>query len=961
MISIASLLHARRRRAVADEGGFALIAVLAVIAFTGITIAALLGMMITTMRVTSSQERTARERRAADGAIENAIQALRTQEDGCRQDGTPVLAGQRFDQGTAGTGDDVIVDVDCSPDTPSATATNDQVQIVGRAGYDGAMAWTTDCATSAVEGCLPWAAAVGAVPSGLASSGVSMVHAGHDPLRFSTGVTVRRGAAALNTTVPAASASSAIELDGRYSQGDPGLLAATGNPCGMLSGTPNNSSLVDDDDGTPACDVQDARDVDPGAVDSIGPILPAPVLPSCSAGVVPFAPGDYDAALTAAVSAMTSGGDPACRGRTFHFAPGLYQFDGQLTFGDASSYYVFGAPIGWDAATGVQASALATTADGRLCNPAVSGASLVLSAQSSIEHTGGRVAICPAMSTAGTWWPAIYQTTSLPGSITIASPPATNVLLRCDAPVNGYDACLSTRQVAAGLVITSSGTVPIDSLAIAVSGREFGVDADGGFPNTRVRERQMQLTVLDPSDNPVCSTSFQSGLPNVELPTRYDLVEGGCSLLRGRPLSSLDQHRLRLTARATVDSNWMGLAASWGMGETRFGATDVTAIVNPHRGQASGGVTATQGSWANLSAAADASDGGQTADATLPCSGTMACNVNAPGRTSADMYRYGLRLGNFSFPSLAQVDPADAAVTSLKASLRIRTNGSGFNVPAWLVALHNGYASPDHYRPRMTTTVTLTTPSGTRCVVAGLANSTNEGVDGRQGGVNSNQTVSFDLGSRSGCAAVITTVSDLQNVSVDVDFAMPCVYINPGEACLRPPDAPPGGTWIMQPRPPSVDGLSLEVATDAYVGPTTVSSVRIDADPTADSSTFNVFGRALMSLTDLDLRWDGAASTTPLFADQLVLNGLGSRMLPSADMGTVCCSPPDSRTVELTASIGGADRVVARVNFDDVDRTVPTAPVRQVGHRVDVLRWLNCIGTCASVLSASDTNPNLPP
>ena len=138
----------RLRSSRRGEGGFALVTVLAVIAVTSLLIGALFGLMLTTMRITAAQETDAREQRAADAAIETAINEMRTSP--CDAAAQPYVDDQVFDQQTAGNGDDVSVDVTCRPVAGGDSAT-DQVRIVGGDGYKGALnsGWTVDCATNA--------------------------------------------------------------------------------------------------------------------------------------------------------------------------------------------------------------------------------------------------------------------------------------------------------------------------------------------------------------------------------------------------------------------------------------------------------------------------------------------------------------------------------------------------------------------------------------------------------------------------------------------------------------------------------------------------------------------------------------------------------------------------------------------------------------------------------------------
>lgn len=99
-----------------SEGGFALLATLALMAMFSVTIIALLGMTFTSMAVTSAATVRANELRAADGALEIAVNQIRMDPNadlgaaaGCHL-GTPDVS---FDQGTSGTSDDVSVALDC--------------------------------------------------------------------------------------------------------------------------------------------------------------------------------------------------------------------------------------------------------------------------------------------------------------------------------------------------------------------------------------------------------------------------------------------------------------------------------------------------------------------------------------------------------------------------------------------------------------------------------------------------------------------------------------------------------------------------------------------------------------------------------------------------------------------------------------------------------------------------------
>lgn len=916
--------------------------VLASIAVTSLLIGALFGLMLTTMRITAAQERTAREDRAADAAMETAINRMRDEpcvpSDPADPGAVPYLADQVYDQQTGGTGDDVSVDVYCRS-TGGASSSTDQVRIVGDT-YDGAMQWTTDCASNAsAVGCLPWGAAGTSAPSG---SDVSLVHGGPEALEFSSGVSVRTGAAALRNPT---TERPAIRVGGEYNQGSTGV-AGSGGSCGLLSGNPGaGAGLVEDNDAAPACDQQAARDLDRHPTSASGLVAPAvvPTLPNCSGPVVRFTEGSYGSAQTAAVNAMTDGSNGVCRNKTFHFEPGIYSFDGRLVFGDAGSYYVFGAPSSWSPGAGVQADgALAGRKNARLCAVEQSGASLVLSAKSSLVHVAGRVAICPNRPSAGSAHPAVYQVSSVPDALVAAPPPTSAQRFWCDFQSTqttvdlASNTCVRFRTI--DLPLTGSGSQPLRNVAVHVRGTEPTT-----WANTKVSQRQMTLVVLNPSGGVLCSSATQSGLPNSNLTARYDLMSGQCaSVLANRTAASLDGHRLRLRPSMRLD-NQLGLIYF----EQNLTFTGVDIVLGQERGTTTAGaLSAPGGQWTNIGNAAASDD--QYADAVLGCN-QLVCEVTDPGRSTSEMFVHEFEAGSLDLSSMdpyrdAELDPN---LTSLHGVIEVAHDR--FNVPGWFnqfpFSVLFSTTTPNTFRPRMTTTVVLTTPAGDRCSV-------------QAGSVNSAQQITFDLldvnQQGPGCGTAVSTLSDLDNASLSVRFEMPCVYVNSGEPCLHYPSG--NVDQVLQARPPSIDQVSLTLATNTYLGPVAESRVTSAAEDAATAASFNSYGEAWMPYTDLDLYWTGGATTSPLFSQGLILHGLGSTMAPDAEMGSVCCSEPNSRTVELTATIDGVERLTARVEIGDVTDASP--PVYQPGFSVDVLRWLACgSAECASVLAETDENP----
>lgn len=916
--------------------------VLASIAVTSLLIGALFGLMLTTMRITAAQERNAREDRAADAAIETAVNRMRTEpcvpSDPADPGAVPYLDDQVYDQQTGGTGDDVSVDVFCRS-TGGASSSTDQVRIVGDS-YDGAMQWTTDCAANAsAVGCLPWGAAGTSAPSG---SDVSLVHGGSEALEFSSGVSVRTGAAALRNPT---TERPAIRVGGEYNQGSAGVLSGSGDPCGLLAGDPGaDAGLVEDSDAAPSCDQQAARDLDRHPTSASGLVAPAtvPTLPSCSGAVVRFTEGTYDSGLTAAVNAMTDGSNTACRNKTFHFEPGIYSFDGRLVFGDGGSYYVFGAPSSWSPGAGVQADgALAGRKNARLCAVEQSGASMVLSATSSLVHSAGRVAICPNRPSAGSAHPAVYQVSSVPDVLVPAPPPTSVQRFWCDfqsaqTTLNADNTCTRFRTI--DLALTGSGNQPLDSVAVHVSGTE-----PTSWANTRVRQRQMSLVVLNPGGGVLCTSATQSGLPNTNLTARYDLMSGQCAtVLANRTAGSLNGHRLQLRPSMRLD-NQFGLV--WFEQNLTFTGVDI--VLGQERGTTtSGALSAPGGQWANLGNAAASDD--QYADAVIGCD-LLVCEVTDPGRSTSEMFVHELEAGSLDLSSMDAYRDAelDANITSLHGVIEVTHDR--FDVPGWFsqfpFSLLFANTTANTFRPRMTTTVVLTTPAGDRCAV-------------QAGSVNSAQQISFDLldvnQQPSGCGTAISTLSDLANASLSVRFEMPCVYVNNNEPCLHYPSG--DVDQVLQARPPSIDQVSLTLATNTYLGPVAESRVTSAAEDATSAASFNSYGEAWMPYTDMDLYWSGGATTSPLFSQGLILHGLGSTMASGAEMGVVCCSEPNSRTVELTATIDGVERLTARVEFGDLNNASP--PTYEPGFSVDVLRWLSCgAAGCASVLAETDENP----
>lgn len=940
------------------QSGVALVTVLAVIAFTLLVIGALFGLLTTSMLATESAERTARENRAADAAIETAINRMR--EHPCPGVDAPYLTGLVFDQGTASDADDVTVDVTCTPG--DAAGGSDQVRIVGSDGYQGPSPWLTDCSASGTpEGCVPWASALGGVPGDLGP--ISLVHSGHEPLRFASGVSVRHGAATLRTD---AGGSPAMRVAGQYHQGAAGL-GAVDSGCGALSGDLGGGrGLVRDLDDDPTCSSEQIaallEEIDGNAT---GPAAPPPVtsVPGCSGAVVTLAPGTYDSSQTSTLSERLDGSQAACRGKTFHFTPGVYVFTGsELRFGDATSFYVFGEPSGWDTSTGIVGTALAIDPTATLCDTSAPGASVVINGWTRIRHTAGRVAVCPAVpdtvdATPGEPHPGLFQRAVQTGSVQVSSvtpnpPVATsstgfagirnlNTPFSCriglpypqggDVTSNGL--CLPQRRWEFTLATTGEG--PVNSLRVIISGRESASSASGdpggaGDYNDLIRNRVTRFVVFRSGGGELCRTdnSFRSGMPNGDMPSSFDLMASGGTCQDGSfDLSDFDGARVAVVHRVLLEPIPLIYIPTMQLSINRVEVTVNEVVGN-------GSQVLSSERWANPQNVLTPAGAAQS-----NMCGDLFCPVPDPDGgmlfVADSRMVHELELGGFSFPDLANpaLGDVDPAVVSLRALV---------TVDPTTASLPSGWPNPlnvQNFVLPHEVELELRPPTGDPCIVS------------PGGGVNSPQEWSFDLFEGDCTGVVLDNLSALDGVELALRLTTRCLpnwFNNLPSRCLRnigfydPEDRSP--VWFM--RPPDILHVRLAIESDTYTGPPPDSLVTIDATPGASASAFHVYGQARLALTDLDLRWRGSATSTPLFGGHLMVNGLASWMAPGAEMGVVCCSPPDSRTVLLTARIGGQERIVALVDFIDVDDD----GVYSLGHRADVLDWRTCSnGSCQDV------------
>lgn len=443
MTSIATPRPAQVR----DQSGFVMMTAMSIIVLlAGVTLIALTSMTLTTSRISETQRLSTREVRAADNALESAINLIRMDPNAELGNYDDCLGGTPIDLSTNAR--DVTVTATCEqseramPVRDSALGPAPAVKLVGADGYrgidgDGDVQWQTDCLvpTSATTGCFPWAFAMGPVnynSSGSAAiSGLtpSLVHSGGirpassdlaHTLQFASNVEARRGAAAV---VDPATGTPAVNVTGEYTQGDLGLLGDSALPCGasteghvwnLLAARIVDAAGADD---RPVC-----QDATTAALSDRLEIAPRPGLgeqfssfatvPACTGSVIEFQPGAYGKAQTEAINNLLDG---SCPNKVFWFRPssatvaGNYWFDvddttnadrnlwNSLIIADPTAKVIFGTPKG-----GLSAAAAQSATFPDACDAEAAGVEAILSPRTSLRHLAGKVAICDRDGTLST-------------------------------------------------------------------------------------------------------------------------------------------------------------------------------------------------------------------------------------------------------------------------------------------------------------------------------------------------------------------------------------------------------------------------------------------------------------------------------------------------------------------------------------------------------------------------------
>ncbi len=213
----------RLLREQSNQNGFALIAVLAVIAITSVTIGALLGMMLTAIKITENQETNARQARAADGAVTAAINQLRLNQtnpvNACTP-GVPSVADGGFSLPFESSGRSDIATVTCSSAADELGESAGDIKFSGSE-YKGSYDWKN----------WSWPS----LQPSVNTAQPTLVHLGGQALQFNGSVSSKAGAAPLRND-PAGTP--ALDVRGTYVQGAEGIGAVAGvsGSCGALDG-----------------------------------------------------------------------------------------------------------------------------------------------------------------------------------------------------------------------------------------------------------------------------------------------------------------------------------------------------------------------------------------------------------------------------------------------------------------------------------------------------------------------------------------------------------------------------------------------------------------------------------------------------------------------------------------------------------------------------------------------------
>ncbi len=841
---------------------------LGVIALTFLSIVALLGLALTTSRITVSQRDAMLRNRAADGAIEAATASI-AQDPGTPCEAVPTSPVPFVDP----DGGQVEAVVECVPGDGSQLLTD--LDLGG-----------------------PFVDVVGGSAAPGSTEPVGIRHSGAAPIRFQSDVRVRR-----SSSLDVLPDGPGLVTVGQYAQGSPGP-GRSGTDCGALAAP--GPGQVRDRNGVPVCGLASLVTA-PVIVQDLGSLgaTPGVVPTSCGAGsVVRLTPGFYGAAQVRALNTLFA--SSGCNGRTFHFdaaddpnASSVYVFDANdpSAGADRSALVIDNPSI--NVVFGEYVAPVAGSPARPLCDRDRSGASIELTARTAIRHRSGRLAVCPSRAADNTPLPAVTQvpvaSVAPVGAVVGTSQftPSANLLSRTSRSTAAFpllcgspSGCPVQRSFETRW--TNLPDLPIQQVNLLFNSQER--------PPT-VTSRRNVLVRVTPQGAPAFECTAAAGRTHEQV-TAIDLVRcSGGALSSGQSASFLEGAVVRVRFEYLVGANIFNFSS------INLDVWNVRLEVNAATATAAG---VTSGNW--QAAGRATTDDDQAA--------TYIGNLSGP--VSAWDTRGSTKVVGFDdlrFPagSLA-TDPAvepSVPLSSLNLVLLSRSAVlTGDSTPT-------SSAVADPGDDDASVEVRVDAPGGGVCTFT---------LDGY---ANSSRPVRFDL--LANCPQY-GRLDAIQGADVQLTYRVGCsrpVVVNPGNpsqcAVVRPPDLQFVGltatTDYWSPVPPSSE-LTTNVTGAAPGG--RLAEVHVFGDFLTKDST------VVLRWTGT-APGAGGTVDEPLVAGTMQVGRIESSVDGTSQTGVVCCTPepPDPEQGRLQAVVDGRVWAESLVEVDSSDGTATLPrPVR---------------------------------
>ena len=854
----------RRRPQAQDQRGMVLAFVMGTIALTSVLVVALLGLVLTSARVADEQARLALEARAADGALEVAVETI------AARTGDPCDGVQLDPIAFEGRGSPVDVEVTCllsvPPTDPQADLPGPDVEVVGTGGYTGSLP-------------APTVAGVG---------DPTLVWDGEDqPLRFNADVRVNGGAAPVRRN-----GNPAIEIAGQYTQRQP-----FNGGCGPLA--TEGPHQIRDFSGEPACGPEVNAVSAQVAEPSLGPGSSG--LPRCGE-LVTVAAGRW---TRDQVEAFNDAVGPACSApTTVVLAPGVHVVDvydrsdgrtgdGQfiLQIANPNAQVIGGEPSGRPFP--------------RACRTDTDGVTIQLSGRSAFRHTDGRVALCPRWQGTAPL-PVIEQTDRLSGPPQLVGVSAAGFanperLGRRGDLAEGELRCYLLQQECSTPSFTTRWSVPGTSLlrsaALLFDQQQTPEFILGGRQSPwSYHEEPIRAGLSVTGAAGSCDTGLQPIGRSFGGRTALNLLSGTCvDVLRSE--SDLDG------ASVTVTFSFPAPTFT----TVRLGIGDVRLELNAHRVDA----TAASGpAWDSPDGALG--PGGAAATVSQPSAECptlfgIPCPPSTWETFQSNPIRgqeYPLVLFDLGLPTGTQ--PSDP-VSDVHVRMRARpadpnvvTDPADGTLVRFAFRTADGRecatsTEPVHHRSQVQSTAELRYDLLADGDCAEVLRTFGD-LDG------GSLTATF----RTGC----TGVSQWWGV----------------ERPSRNPGDPSQCRSVKVPVVDDL-GLVARSDVVRNRPPSSTITVRTTPGGSGPGASFDVFGPVLLPRTDLEVNWSGGHFARPLFGGRLQVHGLGSRQVDGASVGVVCCNPYEGTGV-LEARIDGVTRARAVVRVDATAEGSAAAPRR---------------------------------